>query len=183
MNCQQVQDWMCERLDGVLEAGRCQQFEQHLQNCQDCRQQWADYQASWSLLEELPQLEPSPLFRARVWERIRLEPQPRSPWWAPLRRWLAPAALASALVLGVVCLPKSIAPAPASESESAVARRQPVSFELGRPEWTPLEVEVIPSLEELDREEPLGESVALGDLSNDYLAFAGEALDDTLEEL
>lgn len=184
MNCEQVQEWMCERLDGVLDGEPFRRFEQHLQSCPDCRQQWEDYQASWELLGELPQLEPSPLFRAKVWERIRLEPQPASPWWLPLRRWLAPAALASALMLGVVCLPRSLTPAPDTDTEIQLASR-PAPLDLVPQEMAPtLEVGVMPSLEELDRQEdPLLEPVALGDLSNDYLAFAGEALDDTLEEL
>jgi predicted anti-sigma-YlaC factor YlaD len=165
---------MSERLDGVLDSVRLEQLEQHLVHCSDCRQEWKELRASWEMLGQLPELEPGPLFQARVWEKIRLEPLSRPALGQRWRAWFAGLAFAAAaLVWGVSGLTRT----PAGPLEVAPVAQ--VASELG-PSWSS-PYEVIPLVDALDEEDPLEESVLLGQLSDDYLACSQLALDETLE--
>lgn len=173
MKCQQAQEWMSERLDGVLEEPRLRRLEEHLGQCSVCALEWKELQASWELLGQLPEMEPGPLFRAKVWEKIRLEPTPSRTLWSVWRRWIGGVAVAAGLVLAVnlFSTPPATTPAPPAPAVVAAA---PV------PEWD-VDFEVIPSIDALAQEEPLDESLPLGHLSDDYLACSELALDETLE--
>ena len=85
MKCAQAQECMSEKLDRRLDARRSLQLDGHLQDCSACREEWVALSESWELLGSLPQLEPSPLFRAQVWEKIRQDKAPAT--WS-FRRWL-----------------------------------------------------------------------------------------------
>ncbi len=88
-------------VDGRLKASEAREVETHLEACAVCRVRANEFRAVSGLLDELPQIEPSPAFDARVRARVAAEPVKRS-WWA----WLAPsprvAFAASMLVLAMV---------------------------------------------------------------------------------
>ena len=187
MKCCQAQEWMSERLDGVLEPARSQLLDQHLAGCPECAQEWIALAASWKLLGSLPELEPSPLFRARVWEKIRLAPPPQRSPWPALRSWWAGLAVAAALALVVGLgyhrpeIQPSAAPTQLAANAAAPRRSLPAEPIDSTQGWDSFEV--IPSVDILAQEDPLDEQVSLGVMSDDYLACSQKVLDDTLEGL
>jgi negative regulator of sigma E activity len=88
-------------VDGRLKESERLEMEKHLAVCAACRLRVNAFRAVGSLLEELPQIEPSAAFDARVRARVAAEPVKQS-WWV----WLTPsprvAFVASMLLLATV---------------------------------------------------------------------------------
>jgi anti-sigma factor RsiW len=101
MSCNRMESRILAYVDGRLKAGEQREVEAHLAECAACRVRVNEFRAVWGLLEELPQIEPSGAFDARVRARVAAEPVKQS-WWA----WLAPsprvAFAASMLLLATV---------------------------------------------------------------------------------
>jgi anti-sigma factor RsiW len=84
-------------VDGRLKVSEQQQVEAHLAACAACRARVNEFRAVSGLLDELPLIEPSGAFDARVRARVAAEPVKQS-WWtvfAPSPR----AAFAASLLL------------------------------------------------------------------------------------
>lgn len=173
MKCSLAQEWMSERLDGALEPGRLTRLEEHLASCPECQKEWRELAASWEMLGQLPELTPSPLFQARVWEKIRLSPPPAANPWPWFRRWLGGMVVAGACLALGVALWRPVAsdgPGPGAPPATLAAH----------------EDDLVPALDTLalvEEEEVLDPAVPLGTLSDDYLAYSDLALDETLEGL
>lgn len=179
MKCEQMQEWMSERLDNELEDARLRVLDKHIEACADCCEEWQLLQASWEALGDMPELEPSPLFRAQVWEKLRHEPA-REGSWAWWRRLVLPLMATAACMTLAVGLWRT--PSPRAEAPVAAVEMQEIP-ELALQDWD-TEVELMPDIETLAAEQPpTEESVSLGTLSHDYLAEAQSALDETLEEM
>jgi anti-sigma factor RsiW len=101
MSCEKMEGKILGYLDGRLKAGEVREVESHLEGCAACRVRVNEFRVVSGLLDELPMIEPSPAFDARVRARVAAEPV-KSAWWA----WLAPsprvAFAASALALAMV---------------------------------------------------------------------------------
>ncbi len=101
MSCEKMEGKILGYLDGRLKAGEVRDVESHLEDCAACRVRVTEFRAVSGLLDELPMIEPSPAFDARVRARVAAEPVKVS-WWA----WLTPsprvAFAASALALAMV---------------------------------------------------------------------------------
>lgn len=101
MSCERMEGKILGYLDGRLKASEVREVESHLEGCAACRVRVNEFRAVSGLLDELPMIEPSPAFDARVRARVAAEPVKRS-WWA----WLAPsprvAFAASMLLLATV---------------------------------------------------------------------------------
>ncbi len=87
------------------------ELSQHLKQCPECQEERDLFLESWEALDTLePELEPSPLLRAQVWEKIRENgytkesPNPFGPFWLKVRPWKRPllqmTAAAAALLIG-----------------------------------------------------------------------------------
>ena len=185
MTCQQAQPLLSERLDGCLELAQEQQLQAHLDGCSECRREWSDLERSWQWLGELPELEPGPLFRAQVWEKIRQQASPAIArgrgLWSGWFGWLLAATSVCFLWLGWMAQ----LPAPLVESPSQLMAT-PRTLQVAQAEleeWH-LDVELLPPMEALGESEvALDDSVPLGDLSHHYLAHSDEAFDEMLEEM
>src|SRR3982074_3061940 len=97
MSCSGMEKWMMPYVDGRLKIGEQREVEAHLAACPACRLRVNEFRAVSGLLDELPQIEPSPPFAARVGVGVPAEPVKQS-WWAifaPSPR----AALAASLLL------------------------------------------------------------------------------------
>jgi anti-sigma factor RsiW len=178
MKCEQMQEWMSERLDGELEEVRSQQLDRHLEACSDCRQEWQLLETTWQAVGEVPELEPGPLFRAQVWAKLRHEP-PREGSWSWWRRLVLPlVATAACMTLAVGLFRTPATPA----APAAVAVEMQEIPDLALQDWQ-TEVELMPDLASLAEKDPPVEdtTLPLGTLSHDYLAEAESALDETLE--
>jgi anti-sigma factor RsiW len=72
-------------VDGRLKESERLEVEKHLGACAACRLRVNEFRGVAGLLDELPQIQPSPAFDARVRARVAAEPVKKS-WWA----WLTP---------------------------------------------------------------------------------------------
>ena len=97
MSCSRMEKQMMPYVDGRLKASEQREVEAHLATCAACRVRVNEFRAVSGLLDELPQIEPSGAFDARVRARVAAEPVKRG-WWevfAPSPR----AALAASMLL------------------------------------------------------------------------------------
>src|SRR6266404_5392110 len=81
MSCSRMEKWMMPYVDGRLKESEQREVEGHLASCATCRLRVNEFRAVSGLLDELPQIEPSAAFDARVRARVAAEPVKQS-WWA-----------------------------------------------------------------------------------------------------
>ena len=112
MSCQKMETRILAYVDGGLREGERAEVEKHLEDCAACRLRANEFRAVGDLLDELPMIEPSGAFNARVHALIAAEPEKRSSWLA----WLTPAPriafVASLLLVATVWLGSQQAPPP-----------------------------------------------------------------------
>jgi len=115
MNCKKIEGKWIAYLDGKASPSERREVESHLALCSDCRQRAEEYRAMWELLDQEPQILPSPSFDAAVRARVATEP-PRGRWF-----WLLPSprlafAVSMLLLLSVwiASRPVVVAPTPAA---------------------------------------------------------------------
>ncbi len=84
MSCTRMENRIVPYVDGRMKENERAQVEKHLAACPACRLRVNEFRAVTELLDELPQIEPSAAFDARVRARVAAEPVKQS-WWA----WLA----------------------------------------------------------------------------------------------
>jgi len=130
MSCNRIESKILGYVDGRLKASEAREVETHLETCAACRLRVSEFRAVSSLLDELPQIEPSPAFDARVRARVAAEPAKQS-WWA----WLAPsprvAFAASMLLLATVWIgsrqtPDAAVPVAVADQEMRLESDMPV---------------------------------------------------------
>ena len=83
-------------IDGRLKGSEQREMEKHLAACPACTVRVNEFRSVSSLLDELPQIEPSAAFDVRVRARVAAEPV-KQDWWS----WLgaAPRVLVAASML------------------------------------------------------------------------------------
>jgi anti-sigma factor RsiW len=97
MSCKRMEERILAYVDGRVKVSERRDMEVHLATCAACRLRVNEFRAVTGLLDELPQIEPSAAFDARVRARVAAEPV-KQRWWA----WLAPSprvAFAASLLL------------------------------------------------------------------------------------
>jgi anti-sigma factor RsiW len=97
MSCKRMEDKILAYVDGRLKESECLEMEKHLAACGACQLRVNEFRAVTSLLEEVPQIEPSAAFDVRVRARVAAEPVKQG-WWA----WFTPSprvAFAASLLL------------------------------------------------------------------------------------
>jgi anti-sigma factor RsiW len=97
MSCERMEGRILEFVDGRLKEGERLEVQKHLESCAVCRLRVQEFSAVSNLLDELPIIEPSPAFDARVHALVAAEPARKS-WWA----WSLPSprvVLAAAMLL------------------------------------------------------------------------------------
>lgn len=104
MSCEKMENRILAYVDGRLKESERPDVEKHLAACAPCRLRVEEFRAVSSLLEELPVIEPSPAFDARVRALVAAEPV-KTNWWAWLRvpprvAFAASALLVASLVFG-----------------------------------------------------------------------------------
>jgi anti-sigma factor RsiW len=88
-------------VDGRLKAGEMKEMEAHLKTCAACQLRVNEFRAVSSFLDELPQIEPSGAFDARVRARVAAEPVKQT-WWSVFAPSPRVAFAASMLLLATV---------------------------------------------------------------------------------
>lgn len=80
MSCARMESKILPYVDGRLKESERLQVEKHLAACAACRLRVKEFRAVTGLLDELPQIEPSGAFDARVRARVAAEPAKQSLW-------------------------------------------------------------------------------------------------------
>jgi anti-sigma factor RsiW len=108
MKCERVSQELISYLDGRMSAAVRRETEDHLANCAACRGRAEEFRRIWSVMDEVPMIEPSFGFDARVRQRVAAEPR-RSwlAWFAPQARLAFSAVLLIALTVWVAKRPTS----------------------------------------------------------------------------
>src|SRR5579864_3801935 len=101
MSCGRMEKWMMPYVDGRLKLSEQREVEAHLATCAACRVRVNEFRAVSGLLDELPQIEPSGAFDARVRARVAAEPVKQS-WWAVFAPSPRAAFAASMLLLATI---------------------------------------------------------------------------------
>jgi anti-sigma factor RsiW len=103
MSCSRMEKKIMGFVDGRLKEGERLEVEKHVGTCAACQLRVNEFRAVNALLDELPMIEPSAAFDARVNARVAAEPAKQN-WWA----WFAPsprvAFAASMLLLATLWL-------------------------------------------------------------------------------
>jgi anti-sigma factor RsiW len=97
MNCTRMENRILAYVDGRLKESERLEMEKHVAACGACQLRVNEFRAVASLLDEVPQIEPSPAFDVRVRARVAAEPVKQG-WWA----WFTPSprvAFAASLLL------------------------------------------------------------------------------------
>ena len=119
MSCTRMENRILAYVDGRLKESERLEMEKHLSTCGACQLRVNEFRAVSSLLDEVPQIEPSPAFDVRVRARVAAEPVKQG-WWA----WFTPsprvAFAASLLLLATVWIGyRSEAPSPFDNPKEA----------------------------------------------------------------
>jgi anti-sigma factor RsiW len=101
MSCNRMENRILPYVDGRLKAGEMKEMEAHLKTCAACEMRVNEFRALSGLLDELPQIEPSGAFDARVRARVAAEPVKQS-WWSVFAPSPRVAFAASMLLLATV---------------------------------------------------------------------------------
>jgi anti-sigma factor RsiW len=119
MSCSGMEKWMMPFVDGRLKPGEQREIEVHLASCATCRLRVNEFRAVAGLLDELPQIEPSVAFDARVRARVAAEPVKQS-WWAAFAPSPRAALAASMLLLAAIWIESRPRPATGEHQNAAV---------------------------------------------------------------
>jgi len=108
MKCEDVEKGLIAYVQGLATAGERRDVEAHLATCAACQMRVEEFRSVSALLGEMPPIEPSFGFDARVRQRIAAEPQRGwfgFAWFAPQARLALSAAMLVALTIWLVKLP------------------------------------------------------------------------------
>lgn len=83
MTCDEVREAFTEFHDDLLSGDRLMDVTRHLDECPDCRAEWASFSMTLQVVTRLGMADPSPEFAARVRQRIEAPP-----WWRRLGQTL-----------------------------------------------------------------------------------------------
>jgi len=103
MSCEKIAGRLLGYVDGRLKESERTEVEKHLALCAPCSRRVEEFRTVSGLLDELPVIEPSPEFDARVHALVAAEPV-KQDWWAWLRVPPRIALVASALLIAALWL-------------------------------------------------------------------------------
>lgn len=119
MKCQEAANELIAYLDRRTNSADRKQLEEHLATCSPCRLRAEEFRKVWNVLDEVPSIEPSLGFDARLRQRVAAEPRARwKGWFIPQPRLVFSTALLVALSVWVGSRP------PATSLESELGAKQ-----------------------------------------------------------
>ena len=101
MSCERMESRVLGYIDGRLKESEKREVEKHLATCSPCRMRVEEFRAVSGLLDELPVIEPSREFDARVRALVAAEPVKQN-WWAWLK--VSPRVAFAATMLLLACV-------------------------------------------------------------------------------
>ncbi|HEY4709537.1 MAG TPA: zf-HC2 domain-containing protein [Candidatus Acidoferrales bacterium] len=120
-SCEDISKGLIGYLDQQANPLERRDVEQHLAGCAACRTRAEEFRALWKVMEEVPAVEPSFGFDARIRQHVAAEPSHSwFGWLAPQARFVLSAAMLVALTVWVAKLPQSnpVNPSPVAVSPS-----------------------------------------------------------------
>jgi len=104
MECRSVQKKFSAYQDRELEPREQERVKNHLQICQACREQYAEFEQIWQTLEGLKGVHPDPWFYRQVVRKIK---EPREQVLLPTRQYVfrlfrTPVAVSIILIVGLL---------------------------------------------------------------------------------
>jgi anti-sigma factor RsiW len=99
VNCERISTALVPYLDGRASAAEQSAVEAHAAVCPACRERIEEFRQLFGVLNEMPVVQPSVAFDARLRERISEEPRPSFLQWLPAPRFAF--ALAMLLALSI----------------------------------------------------------------------------------
>ena len=106
--CDGISKGLIAYLDQRADPSERRDVEQHLAGCAACRTRVEEFRALWKVMEEVPAVEPSFDFDARLRQRVAAEPSHSGfGWFAPQARFVLSAAMLVALTVWVARLPQN----------------------------------------------------------------------------
>jgi len=127
MKCEEISKELIGYLNRRANSPERQEVEEHLLGCTACRTHAEEFRGVWNLLEEVPAMEPSLGFDARVRERVAAEP--RSHWFwgfVPQPRLAFSVALLLALSVWMAKIPEKPAQAPMASNAASEEQFQEI---------------------------------------------------------
>ncbi len=123
MKCEDISRELVAYLDRRANSAERRAVEEHLGACEACRARAEDFRKLWGVLDQMPVIEPSAGFDARLRPRAEAEPRPRwFAWLVPSPRLAFSMALLVALAVWMARLPGN--PAPNSTAVQAEQAQQ-----------------------------------------------------------
>jgi anti-sigma factor RsiW len=120
MKCEQVSNELIAYLDRRMDSAERREVEEHLAGCASCRKRAEEFRAISSLMDEMPVIEPSLGFDARIRQRVAAEPQRKwFSWLVPQPRLALAAVLLIALTVWIAKLPSNNPATPAPTATTA----------------------------------------------------------------
>ena len=111
MKCEDISKELIAYLDRRANSAERRAVEEHLGACAACRARAEDFRKLWGVLDEMPVIEPSLGFDARLRARAAAEPRPRwFGWLVPQPRLAFSMAFLLALSVWMARLPGTAAP-------------------------------------------------------------------------
>jgi anti-sigma factor RsiW len=121
MSCKRIEGKLVAFMDGRASDSDRRVVESHLKNCAACQARVEGFSGVWAMLNEVPVVEPSQAFEARLRARMAAEPQ-RQNFWAGLSAMLPSPRLALAVaLLAVFSMWQSSRPVTVNETAAPVS--------------------------------------------------------------
>jgi len=115
MNCEKVSQELVAYLDGRMDSAERRETEEHIASCAACRERAEQFRRVWTVMDEVPVIEPSFGFDARVRQRVAAEPT--RAWWA----WFAPQARLAFSAVLLIALTVWVAKRPSNPAGGTAA--------------------------------------------------------------
>jgi anti-sigma factor RsiW len=121
MSCKRIEGKLVAYMDGRASDSDRRVVESHLKECAACQARVEGFSGVWAMLNEVPVVEPSQAFEARLRARMAAEPQ-REGFWAGLAAMLPSPRLALAVaLLAVFSMWQSSRPVTVNETAAPVS--------------------------------------------------------------
>jgi anti-sigma factor RsiW len=129
MKCEDLEKGLIAYVEDRTSAAERRGVEEHLAGCAACRARVEGFRSVSNLLDEVPAIEPSFGFDARVRQRVAAEPEAGwYAWFVPQARLALSAAMLVALTVWMVKLPANRPPVPVA-APARVAASSDQDFE------------------------------------------------------
>lgn len=120
MHCKHFESRLIAYVDGKANGTERREVERHIAACAACRTRAREFAIVSGMIDELPVMEPSAAFDARLRARLAVEPERRSFWATviPQPRLALAVSLLVVLSVWLSSLPPAPAPGPPAPTEA-----------------------------------------------------------------